>query len=155
MLAGIGECDSLHTADVMGLSLHLSLAGNVANPDMAAQPLATLAAAQRAASAIAGKTPVTVWVHAGTYYLPLTVCFTAKDSGTAETPVVYAAGPGEQPIISGGAPLQVDWKPFCDGIFHAKTPAELEIDQLFVNSQHQHMARYPNYGPIAPPHGNS
>ena len=102
-----------------------------------------------AARAAAGKKPVTVWVHAGTYYLPETVRFTAEDSGTAEAPVVYAAAPGEQPVISGGARLQLDWKPLRDGVFQAKTPAGLAMDQLFVNGQRQHMARYPNYDPDA------
>lgn len=138
---------SLHAADGPGLNLHLSPAGNDANPGTAAQPLATLAAAQRAARSAVAKKPVTVWVHAGTYYLPETVRFTAEDSGTAEARVVYATAPGEQPVISGGARLQLDWKPFRDGVFQAKTPAGLAMDQLFVNGRRQHMARYPNYDP--------
>jgi len=108
---------ALHAADGPGLNLHLSPAGNDANPGMAAQPLTTLAAAQRAARSAVGKKPVTVWVHAGTYYLPDTLRFTTEDSGTAEAPVLYAAAPGEEPIISGGARLQLDWKPFRDGCF--------------------------------------
>jgi len=106
-----------------------------------------LAAAQRAARAAAGKKPVTVWLHAGTYYLPETVRFTAEDSGTAEAPVVYAAAPGEQPVISGGARLQLDWKPFRERGFQAKIPAGVAMDQLLVNGQRHHMARYPNYDP--------
>ena len=82
---------SLHAADGPGLNLHLSPAGNDANPGTAAQPLATLAAAQRAARAAAAKKPVTVWLHAGTYYLPETVRLTAEDSGTVEAPVVSPA----------------------------------------------------------------
>ena len=140
---------ALHAADGPGLNLHLSPAGNDANPGTADKPLATLAAAQRAARAAVGKKPVTVWLHAGTYYLPETVRFTAEDSGTAEAPVVYAAAPGEQPVISGGARLQLDWKPLRDGLFQASTPAGLAMDQLFVNGQRQHMARYPNYDPDA------
>jgi hypothetical protein len=41
----------------------------------------------------------------------------------------------------------LDWEPYRDGIFQAKTAAGFEIDQLFVNGQRQHMARYPNYDP--------
>lgn len=139
----------LHAADGPGLNLHLSPAGSDANAGTAAQPLATLAAAQRAARAAVGKKPVTVWVRAGTYYLPETVRFTAEDSGTAEAPIVYTAAPGAQPVISGGARLQLDWKPLRDGIFQARTPAGLAMDQLFVNGQRQHMARYPDYDPNA------
>ena len=62
-------------------------------------------------------------------------------------PVVYAAAPGEQAVLSGGARVWLEWKPFHDGISQAKTPAGLAMDQLFVNDQRQHMARYPNYDP--------
>ncbi|MHB0959337.1 MAG: right-handed parallel beta-helix repeat-containing protein [Pirellulaceae bacterium] len=140
---------ALHSADGPGLNLHLVPTGNDTHPGTADQPLATLAAAQRAARAAVGKKPVTVWLHAGTYYLPETLRFTAEDSGTAEAPVVYAAAPGEQPVISGGARLQLAWKPLRDGLFQASTPAGLAMDQLFVNGQRQHMARYPNYDPDA------
>ena len=124
-----------------GLTFHVAPAGNDANPGTAAKPLATVAAAQRAARAFAGRKPVTVFLHAGTFYLPETLKFTAADSGTKKAPVVYAAAPGEQPVISGGARLNPDWTLFRDGIFQAKTPAGLAMDQLFVNGQRQHMAR--------------
>jgi hypothetical protein len=140
---------ALQAAGEPRFSLHISPAGNDANPGTAAQPLATLAAAQRAARSAVGKKPVTVWLHAGTFYLPETLRFTAEDSGTAEAPVVYAAVPGEQPVISGGARLPLDWRPLRDGVFQAKTSAGLAMDQLFVNGQRQHMARYPNYDPDA------
>ena len=124
--------------------IHVSPAGNDANPGTADKPLATIAAAQRTARAIAGREPVTVLLHTGVYYLPETMCFTTADSGST-----YAAAPGEKPVISGGARLTLDWTPFGDGIFQAKTPAGLAMDQLFVNGQRQHMARYPNYDPKA------
>ena len=43
---------ALHAADGMDLSLHLSPAGNDTNPGTAAQPLATLVAAQRPADPV-------------------------------------------------------------------------------------------------------
>ena len=124
--------------------IRVSPAGNDANPGTADKPLATIAAAQRTSRAIAGREAVTVLLHTGVYYLPETICFTTADSGST-----YAAAPGEKPVISGGARLSLDWTPFRDGIFQAKTPAELAMDQLFVNGQRQHMARYPNYDPKA------
>jgi|GEM_PF-466809 len=132
-----------------GKSIHVSPAGDDANPGSADKPFATLATAQRAARASAGREPVTVLLHAGVYYLSDTVRFTAADSGTAAAPVLYAAAPGEQPIISGGARLTLEWTPFRDGIFQAKTPVGLVTDQMFVNGQRQPMARYPNYDPKA------
>ena len=128
-----------------GVTLHVSPSGNDANLGTSAKPLATLVAAQRAARASAGRTPVTVLLHAGIYYLPETIHFTAEDSGTAKFAMVYAAAPGEQLVISGGARLELNWTPFRDGIFQAKTPAGLAMDQLFINGERQHMARYPNY----------
>ena len=131
------------------LTLHLSPTGNDANPGTPDKPLATLAAAQHAARAAVGREPVTILLHAGTYYLPETLRFTAEDSGTAKAPVVYAAAPGEQPIISGGARLQLVWTPLSNGVFQTQTPAGLTMDQLFINGQRQQMARYPNYDPLA------
>jgi len=130
-----------------GLTLHVAPAGDDANPGTRASPLATLAAAQRAARASAGRRPVTVWLHTGIYYLPETIRFSAEDSGAGKAPIVYAAPPGERPVISGGMRLTLNWTPFRDGIFQAKIPAGLAIDQLFVNGERQHMARYPNYDP--------
>jgi len=101
-------------------------------------PIRTLAAAQREAR----KTQATVVVHAGTYYLPETLVFTSEDSGTE-----YRAVEGEKVFISGGSKLDLKWEPYKAGIMQAKTPAGLTFDQLFINGQLQHMARYPNYDP--------
>ncbi len=129
--------------------IHVAPTGSDTQPGTAAQPLATLAAAQRAARHWAGREPVTVLLHAGTYYLPETIRFTAADAGTNDAPVVYAAAPGETPVISGGAQLNLDWLPDQGGVFRAATPPGLAIDQLFVQGRRQHMARYPNYDPAA------
>ncbi|MEI6673738.1 MAG: PDZ domain-containing protein [Verrucomicrobiota bacterium] len=117
-------------------ALHVSPAGNDANPGTAQQPLASFAAAQKAAR----QHKVPVVFHAGTYYLPETLVFTAEDSGTS-----YAAAPGEKAIISGGMKLIPKWQPHRDGIMKAEVPAGLNIEQLFINGNKQWMARYPNY----------
>jgi hypothetical protein len=108
-------------------------------------PIRTLEEGQ----AVARKSKATtVVVHAGTYYLPQSLTFTAADSGTS-----YVAAPGEKPVISGGMKLDLQWQPYKDGILQAKTPAGLVIDQLFVNGKRQMMARYPNYDPKVQPYG--
>ena len=132
-----------------GVTLHVSPSGNDANPGTPANPLATIAAAQRAARTFAGRRPVTVLLHEGVYYLPDTIRFTAEDSGTEQAPVLYTSAPGERPVISGGERLELEWAPRRNGIFQAKTQAGLAMDQLFVNGQRQPMARYPNYDPEA------
>ena len=128
--------------------LHVSPAGNDANPGTVENPLATLGAAQQLARATAGKAPVTVWLHKGVYYLPETVRFTVEDAGCT-----YVAAAGETVVLSGGAKLDLTWEPFRDGILQAKTPTGLAIDQLFVNGRRQIMARYPNDDPGVLPYG--
>lgn len=96
-----------------------------------------------------GKEPVTVFLREGTYYLPDTLVFSAEDSGAAGAPVTYAAYEGENVVISGGLRLDVAWAPTRDGIFQAQVGSDLEMDQLFVNGERQHMARYPNFDPQA------
>ncbi len=133
-----------------GIEIHVSPAGRDTNPGTAAQPLASLAAAQQSARRFAGRAPVTVWLHSGVFYLPATLQFTAADSGTKAFPVVYAAAPGEEPVISGGQLLKLTWTPYRDGILQAKVPAGFATDQLFVNDALQVLARYPNFDPQEP-----
>ena len=103
-------------------------------------PIHTLVDAQREAR----KNKANVVVHAGTYNLPETLVFTNEDSGTE-----YRAADGERVVISGGSKLDLKWEPYKNGIFQANTPTRLVIDQLFVNGELQHLARYPNLDPTA------
>lgn len=129
------------------LELYVSPAGSDQNPGTRQQPLQTLAAAQKAVRARAGKEPVTVLFGEGTYYLPETVVFTPADSGAAHAPVVYRSPKEGGAVLSGGQKLTVRWEPFRDGIFRAQTPPGLAVDQLFINGRRQWMARYPNFDP--------
>ena len=147
IIASICMLPEAQPAALNAAEIHVSPSGDDARPGTAEQPLATLAAAQRAARSLAGRAPVTVWIHGGTYYLADTIRFTAEDSGGPNAPVVYAAVPGEEAILSGGARLRLDCTPAGEGIVHAKTPAGLALDQLFINGRRLHMARYPNYDP--------
>jgi hypothetical protein len=128
------------------VTIHVSPAGVDANPGTSAKPLATLLAAQKQARQSAGREAVTVLLHAGVYYLPATLRFTALDSGTGKYPVVYCAAPGEAPVISGGSKLELPWERSTNlsGVVQARVPAGLDIDQLWVNGQRQWMARFPN-----------
>lgn len=128
--------------------IHVSPNGNDANAGTAERPLATVAAAQHAARAVAGREAVTVWLHGGVHYLPETVRFTPADSAST-----YAAAPGETVVLSGGLKLDLKWEPFRDGIMQAKTPGGLAVDQLFINGQRQLMARYPNHDASVRPYG--
>ncbi len=140
-----------------GAEFHVSAKGRDENPGTADRPVASLAAAQKLARASlrnqAG--PVTVLVHRGTYFLPETLTFTAEDSGSRQAPVTYAAAPGEEPTLSGGVSLSLNWEPHREGILKSKVPDGLAIDQLFINGESQPMARYPNFDASAQYFGGS
>jgi len=124
--------------------------GRDANPGTAVAPLGSLAGARDAVRKLAGRESVTVQVADGIYYLPETLVFTAADSGTPAHPIIYRAAHEGGAVISGGRRLELQWRPFRDGIYQARTPAGLAIDQLFINGKCQRMARYPNYDPAQP-----
>ncbi len=132
-------------SSLMGADLYVDASGNDNNPGSAAAPLRSLAAARDATRRYAGKEEVTVHVADGVYYLPETLVFTPADSGTESHPVTYRAANEGGAVLSGGTKLELNWKPYRDGISQASTPAGLEIDQLFIAGTRQRMARYPNY----------
>ena len=135
-------------AEAHSAQIFVATTGNDTNPGTLDQPLATLQKAQQAARQVAGREAVTVFVRAGTYYLPETLMLTVADSGTKAAPVVYQAYAKEQAVISGGIRLkELQWKPYQAGILQAKVPAGFATDQLFVNGERQPMARYPNFDP--------
>lgn len=165
-----------------GLVLHVSPAGNDAwsgrpaapNPQATDGPWATLGKAQeriRQLKAAPGglTSPVTVLLRSGTYPQSKALVFTAADSGTARSPITYAAYPGEKPIISGGVPI-TGWRlddsaqsrTRCNGkLWRVDLPAApagaaWRFNQFFVNGQRRPRARIPNQreflrteGPVA------
>jgi hypothetical protein len=141
----------LLAGDLHGAELQVSPAGDDGNPGTKESPLRSLAAAQKAVRSLRARAtgPVTVLLHAGTYYLPETLLFTADDSGAENAPVVFAAPPGEEAVVSGGRRLELTWEPYRGGILKAKVPPGFATDQLFVNGEPQVLARYPNYDPKA------
>ncbi|MGJ8692958.1 MAG: peptide-binding protein [Thalassotalea sp.] len=127
------------------LDVYVSPNGLDSNSGAASAPLASLAAAQQKARTVAGKEAVTVHVADGIYYLPDTLVFTPKDSGSKTHPVLYKAQNEGGAVLSGGSELSLKWQPYENGVFKAKTPEGLVIDQLFIDGENQRMARYPNY----------
>lgn len=126
-----------------GVELFVSPLGSDANPGTRGRPLATLHQAQTVARSRAGEEPVVVSLESGTYSLSRPLIFGPEDSGSATAQVTYAASPGGKVVISGGQRLDLDWTPAANGIFRADTPGP--IDQLFVNGQRRHRARWPNF----------
>jgi hypothetical protein len=133
-------------ASVHAVNFYVSPDGIDLNRGTKGAPFASIAAARDAARSVVGDEAVTVHVADGIYYLPETLVFTPADSGTEAKPVIYKAENEGGAVLSGGSLLKLTWEPYRDGIYRAKTPDGLEIDQLFVNGRNQRMARYPNFG---------
>jgi hypothetical protein len=144
-----GTPDAGGLPPVAGDEIFVATNGDDANPGTKAQPLKTIAAAQAKVRAHPdrGVVPITVTVLPGTYYVGKTIAFTSADSGSQTAPVTYRGG--GTATLSGGAPLQLTWTPYKNGIMQASVPAgvsaNLSFDVLFLDGRRQRMARYPNY----------
>jgi len=72
---------------LVGQPYYVSPTGSDGNPGTLDNPFATIHHAQQAVRQKAGS----VWLRGGTYYLPEKLVFSAEDSGSQSTPVVYQA----------------------------------------------------------------
>jgi hypothetical protein len=139
-----------------GLVLYVAVDGNDGNLGTERKPLATLGKAQELVRLMKTKTrgPITVWVRHGTYYLHKPLILQPADSGSPESPIIYAAYPGEEVTLSGGRKLPCRWVPYKDAIMMCALPEEKgdrePFTQLFINGKRQIRARYPNYDPQNP-----
>jgi hypothetical protein len=94
--------------------------GNDANPGTARQPFATVPRARDAIRALKqqGNLPaggVKVILRGGQYYLPQTLEFNQRDSGSAAAPITYCAYGQEKAWLSGGKPVPASrWQPVSD-----------------------------------------
>ncbi len=107
-------------------------APNLSNTD---GPLATFAHARSLVQALDknGLDVVSVQFRAGTYFLPATEVFSAADSGTATTRIVYQNYPGESPVISGGVRVQ-NWTNTGGNTWKTTLPAATRyFENLFYN----------------------
>jgi len=110
-------------------------------PGSLVHPIRTL---DRALSLGRSRGRSTILMRGGTYELtkPLVI-------STENAPLRIANFAQEEPILSGGTRLQLDWRPFRNGIFQATVPSGTATDQLFINNRRQVLARYPNFDPNA------
>ncbi len=119
-------------------------------------PFATLARARdairvlRAQGGVDG--PIDVLVLGGTYRFSEPLVLDARDSGTPEHPVTYAAFPGERPVLSGGRAL-TGWEPYRGTIVQCAVPSGTVFRQLFHDDRRQIRARWPARDPAEPRYG--
>jgi hypothetical protein len=116
--------------------------GDDANSGTENAPFASLLRAQAAARHTDG--PATVFLTPGRHELNKTMELTEADGGTT-----YSSVPGGDVVLSGGKKLTLQWKPSTGGggVLEAKVPAGLKFTSLFIDSERQVRARFPNGNP--------
>ena len=138
--------------------------GDDSNPGTPAQPLASIAAAQRQArelrrlAKVDANEPVRIILRGGVYQLDSPLFFRPEDSGTETSPTLIEAATNEQPVVSGGISIG-GWKPLAGDIPGLPEAARgqvwvadapkfggrlLEFRQLWVNDRKAIRAREPN-----------
>jgi hypothetical protein len=115
-------------------------------------PLRSLEAARDAVRTLkknASGGPITVLLRKGEYHLTQPFVLTPEDSGAPARPIVYAAYPGEHPVLCGGRVIE-GWKKGAKNIWTAEIADVKEgrwyFRQLFANGARATRARTPNYG---------
>ena len=156
------SADGVFADQLLGQKLYVAPGGNDSwtgtlpepNREETDGPLATLPAAQRALQRLNAQghpgVRITVLVREGVYELTEPLIFGAKDSGTAEAPVVLQAWPGEKPRLVGALPVS-RFRPHTGKVLRCDLAgSELEgvvFRQLFLGTRRMVMARYPNVDP--------
>ena len=90
---------------------------------------------------------IIVMLREGTYFLGAPLNFSSADSGSEAAPVVYAAYPGEKPVISGGRRV-TGWKQVSSGRWVANLDPNgwHYFEQLFIKNERRYRPRLPKKG---------
>jgi hypothetical protein len=155
----------LATAPAHAADIWVAPTGSDRNPGTQAQPLATPNAALRQArdlrrlhdAPVAGG--VHIWLKGGEYRMAEPWFFRPEDAGTADSPTIVAAAPGERPVLSGGVSV-TSWRKAVGKIAGLPAAAQgqvwvaaapllagraLDFRQLWVNGRKATRARTPNH----------
>jgi len=126
--------------------------GKVAQPtpDRSDGPMASIHAAQRALRKESRDRHRTILIRGGLHRLARPIEIGPEDSGGgADAPTVFAAYPGERPVLSGGRHITGFHREGA-GVWVASLPevkaGRWNFNQLFVNGQRRQCARIPNEG---------
>lgn len=130
------------------IEFHVAPSGNDMNKGAISEPFASINAARDALrkSGEMGKKICSVIIHTGTYRLTEPIVFGPEDGGREDAPVSYRAAGDGKVIITGAQVLSSTWRLWKNGIYRTRIRQTKPIDQLFVNNQRQHLARYPDFG---------
>ena len=117
--------------------------GKDSNPGTETKPFGSVPRALKEARSHKGK--INVYLMGGVYRLDKPVVFTDRDSRRNGSEFILTDYKKQKVIISSGIVLHLKWVPYKNGIWKARVEQNVVLDELFVNGQLQHMARYPNY----------
>ncbi len=135
--------------------LHVSATASGGGDGTEAKPLTLLEARDAVRSTERASRPATtVLLGGGNHFLGgATLELTELDGGRAGAPVVWAAAPGEEAVISGAMLLDLSWSKWTGegaavGIFVADLPADApDFKSLYVDGNRYWPARWPNGDP--------
>ncbi|MEV0155113.1 RICIN domain-containing protein [Micromonospora sp. NPDC050686] len=122
-------------------TLHVAPGGDDANPGTMAAPFRTV---QRARDVVRTKTAnmtgdIQVYLRGGRYPVSSTIEFGSSDSGTNGNRVIYAAYPGETPVLDGGVQV-TGWTQHSGNIWKAPLDRANKLRTLYVNDKRAFMA---------------
>lgn len=149
LLFGLVACSGKHSLSSTPMSTTVSqptILTVALTPDVELGQLSLEQALTKAKILLAQKQQVQIELLSGTYYLDHSIVLGSEFSGSPKHPFVIRAAKDADVVLSAGQLLSLDWQPHRDGIYRAKL-ASANFDQLLVNNQAQHRARYPNYDP--------
>ena len=135
--------------------LHVSAAASGGGDGTEAAPLTLMEARDAVRSTERASRPATtVLLGGGEHFLSGdTLELTEQDGGSAGAPVVWAAAPGEEAVISGASNLDLSWSKWTGegaaaGVFVADLPADApDFKSLYVDGNRYWPARWPNGDP--------
>lgn len=90
------------------------------------------------------KGEIVIYLREGKYILDKPIVFTSQD-GNDTRQLSVKAYPGEQVVLSGGIPLNLQWEPYKKGIMKAKVNGSPVMDMLVADGELRHLARFPNF----------
>ncbi|WP_017445744.1 right-handed parallel beta-helix repeat-containing protein [Gayadomonas joobiniege] len=100
----------------------------------------------QAKTLLANNKAVEIHLAAGTYYLSEPLLLGPEFSGTERAPFVIKAAKEQQVVFSGAKVINANWQKHSAQLMKTKLDLE-DFDQLYINHQRQHRARYPNFNP--------
>lgn len=131
------------------LSYYISPSGDDSFSGTKDKPFATIQKALEISRVNKNK-KITIYLQEGIYYQENPVVFTPEDGRNKQASLTIRPYNNEKVTISGAKKLPaIQWEVYKDKIMKAAVPGGILFDQLFVNGQLQHMARYPDYDPDA------